>query len=248
MILKVDGTEYKVEDLSKLSSYLKGEEGKEVTLTVKRGEEILDIKITRGAVHMNYVTSEMLNDNIGYIYIESFDEGCANDFKAEYNKLVSEGAKSLIIDLRDNGGGIVDEALFIADMICDNGETMLLSIDKDGKENLKKAQGKPEITMPIVVLTNENTASASEILVSALKENNKAEIVGKKTFGKGIIQELIPLSNGGALKVTYAEYYTPNRNKLNEIGIEPDYEVEFNVEALDVDEQLEKAIEVIKNK
>lgn len=151
------------------------------------------------------------------------------------------GAKGLIIDLRNNGGGVVDEALDIADMICDKGEILLITVDKNGNEEKRRAKKNPTIKMPIVLLTNEGSASASEILAAALKDNNKAKIVGEKTFGKGVIQELVYLSNGGALKVTFAEYYTPNKEKINKVGIEPNYKV------TNTEEQLNKAIEVIKD-
>lgn len=117
---------------------------------------------------------------------------------------------------------------------------MLITVDKEKNKEISKAKTKPTITMPVVVLTNQGSASASEILVAALKDNKKAEIVGEKTFGKGVIQELVYLSNGGALKVTSAEYYTPNEEKINKVGIEPNYKVS------DADEQLKKAIEVLK--
>ena len=145
-------------------------------------------------------------------------------------------------------GGVVDEALAIADLICDKDETTLITVDKDGKETVKKSKSDRKITMPIVVLTNGATASSSEILVAALKENEKAYIVGDKTFGKGVIQELIFLANGGALKVTASEYYTPNKNKINLVGIEPNYQVSYDNTEPEVDEQLEKAIEVLKEK
>lgn len=247
IILKVDGEEFSADKLSELSAKIKGEEGTEVTLTIKRGEEEFEVKVQRRNVHLNYVTGEKLEDNIGCIAISTFDNGCVNDFKDAYNKLKDEGIKGLIIDLRDNGGGLVSEATAIADLICDKDQTTLITIDKDGKEQVTKSLNDPEITMPIVVLTNESSASASEILVAALKENGKANIVGDKTFGKGVIQELITLPNGGALKVTSAEYYTPNKGKINEIGIEPDYKIVYDQESKD-DNQLQKAIEVIKEK
>ena len=187
-ILKVDGVEYVGDDLDEVAKNIKGEEGTEVTLTIKRGEEVFDLKIVRKNVHMNYVSGEMLDNNIGYMYIERFDEDCIKDFKSAYNELVAQEAKSLILDLRSNGGGLVDEALEIADMMCEKNEIMLITIDKDGKEVSEKAKKDREIKMPIVVLTNGGTASAAEILVGALKDNEKAVIVGDKTYGKGVIQ------------------------------------------------------------
>ncbi|MCI9365905.1 MAG: S41 family peptidase [Clostridia bacterium] len=241
-IIKVDGVEYKAIEISELSNSIKGEEGTDVELTIDRNGEILNIKVTRRAVHINYVKSEKLEDDIGYISIETFDEGCKDDFVADYNKLVEQGIKSLIIDLRGNGGGLVDEALGIADLICDKNSVTLITIDKDGKEETTKSKTNPTIKMPVIILTDKGTASASEILAGALKDNEKAEIVGDTTYGKGVIQELIRLSNGGALKVTSAEYYTPKKNKINDVGIEPNYrEIEEN-------KQLEKAKEILKGK
>lgn len=247
-VLKVDGVEYKAAELTELTNHIKGEEGTEVTLTIKRNEETFDLKVTRRSVHINYVASEMIENNIGYISISTFDEECARDFKVEYENILEKGAKSLIIDLRGNGGGLVDEALEIADFMCDKNQITLITVDKDGEEKITKAKKDAIIKMPVVVLTNKGSASASEILVAALKENNKAEIVGDKTYGKGVIQELIYLQNGGALKVTSSEYYTPNKNKINEVGIEPNYEVKYDYTVEDNDEQLDKAIEVLKEK
>lgn len=241
-IIKVDDVEYEAADLEEVSSKIRGEEGTEVKLTILRNGETLDINVTRGNVHVNYVTSELLENNIGYIYIETFDEGCKDDFLNAYNGLVEQGAKSLIIDLRYNGGGLVDEALDIAELICDKDDVLLITADKDGNKEITKSEKDPIITMPVVVITNGESASASEILAAALKDNDKAEIVGEKTYGKGVIQELIYLSNGGALKVTSQEYYTPKEEKINEVGIEPDYAV------TGINEQLEKAKEILKEK
>ena len=241
-IIKVDDVEYEAADLEEVSSKIRGEEGTEVKLTILRNGETLDINVTRGNVHVNYVTSELLENNIGYIYIETFDEGCKDDFLNAYNGLVEQGAKSLIIDLRYNGGGLVDEALDIAELICDKDDVLLITADKDGNKEITKSEKDPVITMPVVVITNEASASASEILAAALKDNDKAEIVGEKTYGKGVIQELIYLSNGGALKVTSQEYYTPKEEKINEVGIEPDYAV------TGINEQLEKAKEILNEK
>jgi len=241
-IIKVDGIEYKADQLEEVSDHIKGEEGTEVELTILRGEEKLDIKVKRGSVHINYVDSQMLEDNIAYIYINAFDEGCKKDFLNAYNKLLEQGAKSLIIDVRYNGGGLVNEALEIADLMCDKGNVMLITVDKDEKKETTKSKTDATIKMPIVLITNQASASASEILVAALKDNGKAEVVGDKTYGKGVIQELINLSNGGALKVTSSEYYTPKEEKINKVGIEPNYK------ETDLQKQLEKAKEVLREK
>ncbi len=160
---------------------------------------------------------------------------------------------SLIVDLRNNGGGIVDEALEIADYFLNKDDVILYEVDKNNKETIEKSQKDPIINMPIVILTNENTASSSEILAGALKDHGKAKIVGKKTYGKGVIQQLLTLPDGSGLKITSEEYLTPNKTKINGVGITPDVEVElpstvkntFNVDEKD-DTQLKKAIELLK--
>ncbi len=242
IIVGADGTEYNADQINDLSDYIKGEAGTEVTLTISRNGKKFDVKVKREEINLEYVESGMLESKIGYISITSFDEDSADDFLEEYNKLLKDGAKSLVIDLRDNGGGLVDQALEIADLFCEKDETTLITIDKNGNKEITKSQTSRTITMPTIILTNENTASASEILTAALKENDKAETLGTKTFGKGVIQELIYLSNGGALKVTTAEYYTPKGNKINEIGITPTYQ------ETKPEDQLERVINILKNK
>lgn len=181
------------------------------------------------------------NPKIGYIKITSFDEGVSDKFKSKIEELKKENIKSLIIDLRNNGGGIVDESLKIANMFTQNGETLLITKDKKENEKIDYASGDKEINMPVVILTNAYTASASEILTGALKDNNVAKVVGNKTFGKGVIQELLTLYDGSGLKLTTNEYYTPNRNKINKIGIEPD-------EKVDLPEEYQKSLKVPEDK
>ena len=159
----------------------------------------------------------------------------------------------MIIDLRNNGGGIVDEALEIADYIVDKGQVLLYEVDKNNNETVRKAKTDPIINVPIVILTNENTASASEILAGALKDLGKAKIVGTTTYGKGVIQQILKLSDGSGLKITIEEYQTPNRNKINKVGIEPDVEVELPEDVQNKlvieeseDTQLQKSIELLK--
>lgn len=241
-IIKVNGKDYKAKDLNEVSSIIKGEPGTEVELTILRDGKTFDIKVKRDNVHINYVDSEMLKDNIGYISISTFDENCAEDFTNAYNKLVEKGAKKLIVDLRDNGGGLVNEALDIAELFCEKDEITLITADKKGNKEITKAKQSATIKIPTILLTNGSSASASEILAAALKDNGKAEIVGEKTFGKGVIQELLYLSNGGALKVTSSEYYTPKEEKINKVGIEPNYKVEQK------ELQLNKALEILKSK
>lgn len=253
LILTVDGVEYKADDMTTASNNIKGEEGTKVTIELLRGTETIKYEITREKVKVNQVEGKVLSNNIGYIKFTSFDETTADDFKAKFEELNKQGIKSLIIDLRNNGGGIVDQALEIADFITDKNSVLLYEVDKNNKETVKKAKIEPIINMPIVILTNENTASASEILAGALKDLEKAKTVGTTTYGKGVIQQILRLSDGSGLKVTIEEYQTPNRNKIHKVGIEPDEKVELpesienvlNVKESE-DTQLQKAIEMLK--
>ena len=252
-ITAVDGVQYTGEQMTEASNKIKGEEGSKVKLEIQRGTETLNFEITRENVKVNPVEGEVLENNIGYISFSSFDDGTAEEFKAKYEELANKGIKSLIIDLRNNGGGIVDEALEIANYILDKDSVILYEVDKNNNETEEKTTDDPIINMPIVVLTNENTASSSEILAGALKDHGKAKIAGTKTYGKGVIQQLLTLPDGSGLKITSEEYLTPNKTKINGVGIEPDETVELpdsvenilNVERNE-DTQLQKAIDLLK--
>ena len=252
-IVEVDGNACTGDDFSNISNKIKGEVGSTVKLKIQRDGETLDFEIKRENIKVNPVEGEVLENNIGYIEFSSFDEGTAEEFKNKFNELKSQGITSLIIDLRNNGGGIVDEALKIAGYAVDKGTTLLYEVDKDGNETEEKSEVDKIIDMPIVILVNENTASSSEILSAALKDLGKAKIVGTKTYGKGVIQQILTLADGSGLKITTEEYLTPNRTKINKVGIEPDETVELpdtvenilNVER-EEDTQIQKAIEILK--
>ena len=253
IIVAVDGIEYSGEEMTTASNNIKGEEGTKVKLTILRGTETLDLEITRSKINTNPVIAETLENDIGYLEISSFDEGTAEEFKTKYETLKEQGITSLIIDLRNNGGGLVDEALQIADYIVPKGKELLITVDKNNNEVIEKAEEDVLIDMPIVVLVNENSASASEILAGALKDLDEATLVGTTTYGKGVIQQVLSLSNGSGLKITVEEYYTPNRNKIDGVGIEPDEKVELPetvTNPLSVsreeDTQLQKAMELLK--
>lgn len=253
IITKVNDVEYTGDKLEEASNKIRGEEGTKVKLEIYRNGETKEFEITRKKVVISHITTKVLEDNIGYIAILDFDGNCANEFKTKYKELEKKGITKLIIDIRNNGGGIVDESLEIANTMVEKGSTLLITKDKKNNEDITKATENPIINMPVVVLTNEYSASASEILAGALKDNNKATLVGTKTYGKGIIQELNKLSDGSGLKVTVSEYYTPNHTAINKIGITPDVEVELSAEAkkqLNLedkdDNQLQKAIEILK--
>lgn len=253
LITKVDDVEYTGDKLEEASNKIRGEEGTKVKLEIYRNGETKTFELTRTKVVVSHVTTKVLNNDIGYIAISDFEGECASEFETKYKQLEKQGIKKLIIDIRNNGGGIVDEATAIADLFTDKGSTLLITKDKDGNEDITYVESDKAINVPIIVLTNENTASASEILAGALKDNNVAKIVGTTTFGKGVIQELLTMKDGTGLKLTTNEYYTPNRSKINKVGIEPDENVELPDEYKNVitvpqeqDTQLNRAIELLK--
>ena len=253
MIVSVDGVKYTGDDMTAASNKIKGEEGTNVKLEILRGTETLNFDITRKKITTNPVVSKKLDNNIGYLLLTSFDEGISQDFKTKYEELKNENISSLIIDLRNNGGGLVDEALSIIDYIVPKGKDILITVNKNKEEEIEKTKEDVLIDLPIVVLVNENTASASEIVAGALKDLNEATIVGTTTYGKGVIQQLLSLKDGSGLKITVEEYYTPNKTKINGVGIEPNEKVELpdniknplNIET-EEDTQLQKAMEILK--
>ena len=253
IIVSVDGVEYGYEDFSKIADYIKGKEGTKVKLGIERDGKKLDFEIERAKIEINLVTSKMIEENIGYVKLSSFDENAAKNFKEKVDKLVENGAKSLIIDLRNNGGGIVDSSTDIVDFFLEKGKTIITVKDNKQKEEKTVAKQNQTYSMPVVILVNENTASASEILTGALQENNRAKVIGTKTYGKGVIQTVIPLSDGSGLKITTGEYFTPKGTEINKKGITPDIEVKLPETVKSVyaviekdDTQLKKAIEELK--
>jgi len=252
-IISVDDVDYAGDQMSVAANKIKGEAGTTVKIKILRDSETKEYELKREKITVNPVEGKVLDNNIGYLEFSSFDDGTAEEFKNKYEELQKQGITSLIIDLRNNGGGIVKEALEIADYILNKDDVILYEVDKNDKETVEKSTNDPIINMPIVVLTNGNTASSSEILAGALKDHGKATIVGEKTYGKGVIQQLLTLPDGSGLKITSEEYLTPNKTKINGIGIEPDEQISLpdtvknvlNVEEKD-DTQLQKAIETLK--
>ncbi len=228
-------------------SKIKGEEGTTVELEILRGAKTFKVTVERKTIEIPDIEAEMLEGNIGYIRLLTFDEECTIEFLDKYNELKEQGMKSLIIDVRDNGGGLVTEVLNLADIMLPKGKIIMKSINKEGKETKYSSEIEPIITnIDIVVLINGSSASASEILAGALQDNEIATLVGETTYGKGVMQELKPLSEG-ALKITVEEFKTPNGNVINEKGIKPDIEVEEDIlNESEEDIQLQKAIEILK--
>ena len=255
IIKEVDGEDVSGKGTEYVSSKVKGPEGTKVSMKVLRGDQEIEFTMTREQVKVYKIKHEMLENNIGYIDFDSFTDTSADEFKEAYNDLKNNGATSLIVDLRNNTGGYVKSALEIADLFVDSGKTLLITEDKAGNRTVKKSSNGKTIDMPVVVLVNEYTASASEILTGIFKDYGIAKVVGTKTYGKGVIQEVYPdvlgTEIGGALKVTVSEYFTPNENKINKIGIIPDVEIELNEDdsvkiTKENDAQLQKAIELLK--
>ena len=257
-LYKVDGTEVIGMDLSLLvNNYVKGEEGSQLTITVYRenSDEYKDITLTRRPIDVQTVSGKMLDEEIGYISVVEFDRVTADQFKSKIEGLQGEGMKRLIIDLRNNPGGEVTTVVSMADYILKDGGRILTVANKKGTEETYDAEDGHSLEIPMVVLVNGNSASASEVFTGAMKDYGVATIVGTKTFGKGIVQTLMPLSDGSAIKLTTDHYYTPNGNDIHGKGIEPDLEVELDEEAAqevvipeEKDNQLQKAVEVVKGK
>ncbi len=257
IIEKVNDVAYTGETMDDAIKVLKGEEGTSAKVTVLRDGKEIDLTVTRKKITVEHVSSKMVENNIAYLQVDSFDSGVAESFKKQVTELVNKGAKGIIIDLRSNGGGIVSEATGIADLFLKKDETILITKSKIANEQLTVSKNDAIITdIPVVILVNEGTASASEILAGALKDKYpNTTIVGMKTYGKGVIQTLYSLSDGSGLKITTEEYYTPNHNKINKEGITPDVEVDLTKNAegkyeteFDKDAQVKKAIETIKTK
>lgn len=254
IITKVNDTTYTGEQLSEAVKQMKGVAGTNVKITILRNNQEMEFDITRENIKISHVNSDILENNVGYIKISSFEGGCADEFETHYKELENKNISSLIIDLRYNGGGVVGEALQIADLMVPKNEILLITRDKNEQEEITRSTEDKIIDMPIVVLVNEYSASASEILAGILKENINAKLIGVKTYGKGVIQTVYPLTDGSGLKITTNEYYTPNRNKINKIGIEPTIEIKLPEEwqnmanvPTEEDTQLKKAIEELKN-
>lgn len=227
---------------------MRGDPGTQLTLSVYRDSEKkeYDFPIIREIINVPSVEAKVIDSaqKIGYISLNQFASRSAEEIKTSLNDLIeNKGIQGLILDLRNNGGGDFDVAIKIAGIFLDGDKVVSVADSKGNKEEFRADAGKVDI--PMVVLVNENSASASEILAAALRDNERAVLVGKKTFGKGLVQTVFPLRNGGALKLTTQKYYTPDGVDINEVGITPDYVVENKVDSSE-DLQLQKAISLIK--
>ena len=247
ILYAVEGEEVTGEDLNMVVARLKGEEGTAVNVTIYRASEdqYIDFEVTRAVVNVPTVSYKMLDDQIGYIQISEFEQVTAEQFDAAVDDLEAQGMKSLIFDLRDNGGGLLDSVCDILDTVLPK-ELLVYTEDKDGNREEEWAMDDDRIDVPMAVLVNGNTASASEIFTGALKDYDEAEIIGTTTFGKGIVQSIIPMSDGSAIKLTSAKYYTPSGVCIHGTGIEPDQTVEYDREA-EEDNQLQAAVDYLNS-
>ena len=252
-ITSINGVNFTGSELDKVADDLRGAEGSKVTFKVLRGTQTLEFTVTRRKVEIVHVKGQVVEGNIGYIAVDSYDGKVAEQFEAEYDNLVKKGIKALIVDIRNNGGGLVDQSVAMADYFLDSGTNILIEKDNKQKETITKAKTKKKITMPTVVLVNGYSASASEIFAAAVKEKaDNVTVVGAKTYGKGVIQAIYNLTDGSGLKLTIEEYFTPEHNTINNVGVEPDVVVDDYKYAskLDTekDTQYKKAVEILKAK
>ncbi len=250
IIWKVDGVEYSGSQLDICAANVRGEAGTQVTLTIVRGDEVMDFTLTRARILSKTVSSKMLEGSVGYISISNFENPTYDDFVKALRELESQGAKGLVVDLRNNGGGLVNSCVKVADELMGKG-TVVYTEDRNGnRDYYTTSEGRTPL--PYVLLINSYTASASEILAAGVQDNGEGVIVGTTSYGKGIIQEVKSLADGSAVKLTIQQYFSPNGSVIHKVGITPDYEVELTEDCYDEnwqlidDRQLKKALELLK--
>lgn len=256
VILKVNDIPVKGSDLDKAISIMKGKEKADIKLTLNRESKgDFDVTVTRDVIKTVSVKSEALNNNVGYMQILGFEQNTAKDFNKQLQQLKDKGIKGLILDLRGNPGGYLTESVDVVSNFIPQGKTIVSTIDKYKNEVKNDSKGGIAIGMPLVVITNKGSASASEIVAGAIRDYKVGTLVGDTTFGKGVVQVLLPNKEvGSALKVTISKYYTPNGENIHKVGIKPDIEVEYPENLLskpyskETDPQLKKALEVLQEK
>lgn len=247
IITKVNGEECYDIDLDVVSNKIKGEEGTKVKLELVRDGEILEKEVERRHVVIKDSKAEVLEGNIGYIQLITFDENSAANVEKYLDEFEAKGINKVILDLRDNTGGIVTEAISLCELFVKKDDIIMKSYDKAKIETVVKSKNQNPRDVKLILLVNEMSASASEITTGALKDNKVATVIGTTTYGKGVMQEIMPIFNKTAgLKLTTEEFLTPNGNKIHKVGIEPDIEVKDNPET-EEDEQLERAIQELNS-
>jgi carboxyl-terminal processing protease len=253
VIISADDVVAKDEDLDIFVRSVRGEEGSVVTIVYERDGVQTSVDVTRAQVSVPSVSYQMLDGNIGYVYISEFSSNTKEQYDAAMADLTSQGMQAVIFDLRYNGGGLVDSVTDILDEILPEGTTVYME-DKRGERTTYTSDAEHYLDMPIAVLISENTASAAEIFAGAIRDFDYGTLIGTTTFGKGIVQSTIPLSDGSAIKITMATYYTPSGECIHKVGIDPDVELEYEFLGGDedtydtsLDNQIVKAMEVLGN-
>ena len=254
VVYRIAGQEVTGEDLNKVVSLIKGEEYTTVSVEVARNgeEDYLEFEVERRTIEVPTVESEMLEDQIGYIAITSFDDVTTDQFLTALDTLEAQGMEALIVDLRNNGGGLVSSVCAILDRLLPEG-LLVYTEDKYGNREEEFSDAEHSFDKPMAVLVNANSASASEIFAGAVKDYGAGTLVGTTTYGKGIVQKIYPLSDGTAVKLTVSKYYTPDGNTIHGTGIEPDVKAELPEELMyavevpkEEDTQLQAALEVLR--
>ena len=244
VILKIDDEDATKLNLSEAVEKIRGKEGTSVTLTVRRGQETKEFTIVRDNIQVHAVSGKMLEGDIGYLRITNFNEVVADDLKKEYDRLEKEGMKRIILDLRDNPGGLLDQSVEVSELFVPKGPVVSI-VERNGNKTTyeSKSEGSP---YPVAVLVNQGSASASEIVAGAIQDTKSGTLIGTKTFGKGSVQGVYPL-HSGAVKLTIARYYTPNETLIDGVGITPDIVVEADGSSTH-DNVLQAAIAHLKKK
>ncbi len=249
ILYRVEGQDIVGEELNTVVSKIRGEAGTDVELTVLRGEkeEEYTAKVTRDKIQIQTISYEMKADSIGYIYISKFDEVTYQQFEKAIQDLKALGMKGLVIDVRSNPGGQLDTVCDMLDLLLPEG-VIVSTKDKAGKEEVIRSDAEQLIQLPMCVLVNGDSASASEVFAGAIQDYGIGKIVGTTTYGKGIVQQIFPMPDGSGVKLTISEYFTPNGRSIHGIGIEPDVKVEFEYDEAnpEYDNQLETALEELK--
>lgn len=252
VITKIDNESTQGMDLDIAISKIRGDEGTKVTLQIQRGKETKDIEITRAKIVVQSVKSEIKDGNIGYVQISRFDENTTKDLRTALDSFLAKNVDKVVLDLRGNPGGYLDESITVASEFIQDGLIVTEKRDVDGGTNKHdyRATGKGKMTsdkIKIVVLIDEGSASAAEIVAGALKDNHRATLVGMTTFGKGSVQEIQDLSKGAQMRITIAHWYTPDGKNINKEGIAPDIEVKMTEADYNAgnDKQLKKAVELL---
>ncbi len=257
IIYKVEGESIEGQELSKVVTKIKGEEGTYVNVTVLRGGKEIEFRLERRKLEIDtveYRIEEEDGKKIGYIAVSQFDEVTSAQFRTALDALEKDGMEGLVIDLRDNPGGLLDVTCDMLDRMLPKG-VIVYTLDKNGKKVVEESTDKEKFSKPVAILVNGNSASASEVFSGAMRDYDAATLIGTKTFGKGIVQSIVPLGDGSAIKVTVSKYYTPDGIDIHGTGIEPDIVEELDEKAKEdgkversEDNQLDKAIEVVLDK